>query len=282
MSIKFSPLAAAKKAELGPQFSAHRLDLGALTGFIAPIMGFDHFRAGGPTFAPHPHAGFSAVSYIFEDSPGGLRNRDSLGHDLVIEPGAMVWTQAARGVVHDEQPAIDGVGVHGLQLFVNLSRSNKNLPPAMFYASAHSVPVVSTSTGTRIRILVGRLNDVEGPIVPVEPFTFLDVKISSSFTYEVPKGQNVLFYVLSGEVTLGAQNEEYSLAANQAITARSSATKDNVHITALQSAHLLILSGVDSKEPVAIYGPFIMNDQAGLHAAYTRYVDGEMGKLPPL
>ena len=67
-------------------------------------MGLDHYRMSGPTFAPHPHAGFSAVSYVFEDSKGGLRNRDSLQHDLVIEPGAMVWTQAGSGVVHDEFP----------------------------------------------------------------------------------------------------------------------------------------------------------------------------------
>jgi redox-sensitive bicupin YhaK (pirin superfamily) len=282
MSIKFSPIAEAKKAELSAQFSAHRLDLGALTGFSAPIMGFDHFRASGPTFAPHPHAGFSAVSYLFEDSTGGLRNRDSLGHDLVIEPGAMVWTQAAHGVVHDEHPAVNGEEVHGLQLFVNLSRSHKNLPPRMIHASADQVPTVVTGQGARVRILTGCFNEIEGPIAPVEPFTFLDVTLSASFTYSVPNGQNVLIYVLSGALTLSALSEQRSLTAHQAIAARSLSRPEDVHLVPDQDAHVLILSGFDPQEPVAVYGPFIMNDQAGLQAAYSRYVEGKMGKLPPL
>ncbi|WP_052261124.1 MULTISPECIES: pirin family protein [unclassified Pseudomonas] len=282
MSLQFSPIAIAEKAVHGAQFSAHRLDLIALSGFIAPIMGFDHFRMSGPTFAPHPHAGFSAVSYVFEDSAGGLRNRDSLGHDLVIEPGAMVWTQAASGVVHDELPASRGSEVHGLQLFVNLSRDHKNLAPKMLYAAAEDVPVVNGAGGTKIRVLSGRYQDVVGPINPAEPFEFLDVKLTHEGNFEIPRGRNVLFYILSGQVTIGSDDAEHSLGTHQAIAVRSSSEGAELRISTKEDAHLLVLCGVDPMEPVAVYGPFIMNDQSGLQAAYSRYVAGEMGRLSQL
>lgn len=282
MSIKFSPIAVAEKATLGVQFSAHRLDLNALAGFSSPIMGFDHFRMNGPTFAPHPHAGFSAVSYVFEDSLGELRNRDSLGNDLVIEAGAIVWTQAARGVVHDEYPVTVGTQVHGLQLFVNLSRAHKNLAPEMLHASAGDVPVVHRAEGTQVRVLAGRFEDVEGPINPVEPFDFYDLQLRSTFTYEMPTGRNVLLYLLSGQATVASADAAHSLGAHQAIAARSATDSAVLQITASGEAHLLLLSGVDPQEPVVVHGSFIMNDPAGLHAAYSRYVEGKMGRLNPL
>ena len=130
--------------------SVRRLDLEGLGGFAAPVMGFDHYRMSGPTFAPHPHAGFSAVSYVFENSKGGLRNRDSLQHDLVIEPGAMVWTQAGSGVVHDEFPAQAGREVHGVQIFINLASRNKTLSPRMLPIAAADVPVVSDASEAQL------------------------------------------------------------------------------------------------------------------------------------
>jgi len=135
MSLQLSPVARAPESSHGGNFSVHRLDLARLEGFLHPILGFDHFRMNGPTFAPHPHAGFSAVSYVFEDSPGALRNRDSLGHDLTVQPGELLWTQAGSGVIHDEVPATRGAPIHGLQLFVNLSSKNKHIEPRMLHFS---------------------------------------------------------------------------------------------------------------------------------------------------
>jgi redox-sensitive bicupin YhaK (pirin superfamily) len=105
VSLELSPVAEAPEARHGARFSANRLDLAALEGFSSPVVGFDHFRMSGPTFAPHPHAGFSAVSYVFEDSAGALHNRDSIGHDLIASAGDVIWTQAGSGVIHEEVPA---------------------------------------------------------------------------------------------------------------------------------------------------------------------------------
>lgn len=142
MSDSFSPVAKAIEAVQSGNFSVKRLDLARLG--VAPVMMFDHYRMSGPTFAPHPHAGLSAVSYIFEDS---------LGHSVDIKPGEIVWAQAGRGIVHDEYPAKSGAPVHGLQLFVNLSRKNKFIAPQMLYGRASSIRVWKDAAGNRIRVL---------------------------------------------------------------------------------------------------------------------------------
>jgi redox-sensitive bicupin YhaK (pirin superfamily) len=116
-------------------------------------MMFDHYRMSGPTFAPHPHAGLSAVTYVFEDSAGAIHNRDSLGHDLDVQPGEILWTQAGSGVVHDEYPAKHDASVHGLQLFVNLSRKNKFIAPQMLYGRSSAILVWKDAAGNRVRIL---------------------------------------------------------------------------------------------------------------------------------
>jgi redox-sensitive bicupin YhaK (pirin superfamily) len=84
----------------------------------------DEFRVTGRPFPPHPHAGFSAVTYVLEDSEGKLRSRDSLGNDLVTGPGGIVWTQAGSGLIHEELPADSNRELHAVQVFVNLSSRN--------------------------------------------------------------------------------------------------------------------------------------------------------------
>jgi redox-sensitive bicupin YhaK (pirin superfamily) len=95
----------------------------------SPLAVLDDFRVGGLPFSPHPHAGFAAVTYVLEDSPGGVRSRASSGIDLVVGPGGIVWTHAGSGVVHEEIPAVPGRELHGLRLFVNLSSKHKLTPP---------------------------------------------------------------------------------------------------------------------------------------------------------
>lgn len=281
MSLTLSSVVNAEPATHGGHFSARRLDLQGLGRSGSPVMGFDHYRMSGPTFAPHPHAGFSAVSYLFEDSPGGLRNRDSLQHDLVIEPGAMVWTQAGSGVVHDEFPAQAGREVHGVQIFVNLPREKKDLPPQMLHLAAQDVPVVMDTDGNRTRVLSGRFSGAVSPVAPAEPFDLLDVTVMGTWSFRVPARRNVLVYVLSGAVEITAGEQVRQVKAFQAVAGRGSKS-DDLHVKAQEASQLLLLSGTDPGEPVAVYGPFIMNDQAQLAAAFERYRNGEMGRLSPI
>ncbi|MFP1132942.1 pirin family protein [Asticcacaulis sp. W401b] len=278
MSLLFSPVADAIPAAHGDQFSAKRLDLKRLGKLAYPVMGFDHYRMRGPTFAPHPHAGFSAVSYLFEDSIGGLRNRDSLSNDLVIAPGAMVWTQAGRGVVHDELPAQNGLEVHGVQVFVNLARSNKSIAPAMFHIEAGSVPVVTDETGNVTRVLAGHFDSASSPLVPAEPFDFLDVKLKSSWTYNIPSGRNVLLYILKGKLAVKSDTGVITIREGQALAVQA-LDPAALALEPEGPTHLLLLSGTDPDEPIAVYGPFIMNDEQQLRAAFERYRQGDMGHL---
>lgn len=281
MSITLSPIARSIDSAAGGHFSVHRLDLRVLQGFIAPIMGFEHFEMSGPTFAPHPHAGFSAVSYVFESSPGSLRNRDSLGHDLVVRPGEMVWTQASRGVIHDEHPDKNGVTVHGLQLFVNLRSEHKHIPPRALHASLEAIPVHRSESGNRTRVLSGEYQGLVGPIQPAEPFDFLDVKLSSPWSRTLKAGQNTLIYVLHGTVRLSVGGDQRLLRQHGAIGARVAGTSTVAVLEPQGEAQVLLLSGKDPEESVAVYGPFIMNTRDEFEQAYERYRSGQMGRLTP-
>jgi len=286
MSLKFSPIIDAAGASHGGNFSVYRLDLGRLVGFIEPVMGFDHFRMSGPTFAPHPHAGFSAVSYVFEDSSGALRNRDSIGHDIVVKPGGLVWTQAGSGVIHDEFPAQNGREVHGLQLFVNVGSRNKSLAPQVFHVDSAQVPTLEVNAGN-IRVLSGEIDGIQSPVSPVESFDFLEASLSAQWNYRVPRDRNVLVYVLAGEVHITAAGTSRRLGAHQAVGIQGQGDDGELRDWELRfdpdtPSHLLVLSGRDPREPVAVYGPFIMNTRNELERAYERYRDGLMGRLAPL
>jgi redox-sensitive bicupin YhaK (pirin superfamily) len=120
MPIQFSKLIAAHGRGHGGL--AHKaIDLQELGYRASPIAVLDHFRVRGRPFPPHPHAGFSAVTYAFEDAQVGLRSRGSLGDDVVVGSDGIVWTHAGSGVVHEEIPAQNDRELHGLQIFVNLS-----------------------------------------------------------------------------------------------------------------------------------------------------------------
>lgn len=274
MSIQVSPPLPVTTASLGAGFSATRLVIARVAGMTQPVMGMDHFRMSDVTFAPHPHAGFSAVSYVFEDSPGKLRNRDSLGNDFVVGPGSLIWTQAARGVVHDERPAQLGEMVHGVQIFVNLSSRNKESAPEVFRLDGEDVPVWTGEGGDRVRVVVGAYGGLSSPVVPVEPFRLLDVSLAGGIDLDLPAGWQTLVYVLSGEVALGAGT--HSLGAAQALALRGEGI---LRLSAIAPAHLLVLGGIPADEPALSYGPFIMSSEEQITRAIARFQAGEMGEL---
>ena len=124
-SFRLSPVVSAV-VSANNVFSAKRISGQPLDALLDPIIGFDHFQLSGDVFGPHPHAGMSAITYLFEDS-APFRNLDSIGTDLIIQPGSLQWTFAGRGVVHNEFPEIDGQGINGLQLFINIPSAKKQM-----------------------------------------------------------------------------------------------------------------------------------------------------------
>lgn len=185
MPIQFLPVIAARGHGKGNTFSVQSIDLHGLGERISPIALLDDFRVSGQPFGPHPHAGFSAITYVFDDSQGSLRSRDSLGNDLVIGPGRIVWLQSGSGALHQEIPAEIGRELHGAQIYVNLSARNKLGPPRTLWLQENQVPEWRSDTGDRVRVIVGSFEGVSSPLVPAEPFNLFDVALQRVVFFDV-------------------------------------------------------------------------------------------------
>jgi len=191
-----------QRANRGGQFRAVRLH-GADPAQLNPFIGIDHAWISAPTFAPHPHAGFSAVTYLFLDSETGMANRDSLGTRNLIEPGGLHWTAAGRGVVHEEVPAVTGSTTHLLQIFINLPEARQNAVPFVLSLAPQNVPVVQRP-GARVRVPLGGFGDVHSPLAPPTEVTLLDITLQARAELEipVPVGHRAFFMPVNGSAEL--------------------------------------------------------------------------------
>lgn len=234
----------------------------------------------GRPFEPHPHADFSAVSYVFKDSQGSLRTRDSLGNDFITGPGGIVWAQAGSGVIHEEFPAETGREMHGLQIFVNLSSKKKLASPQVFWLAKSEVPEWRNTVGDRVRVVVGSFEGVSSPLVPAEPFNLLDVELRSEISFGLHNAHNALVYVLTGGVLVSTGGRNQNVEAEHAMALHGSGGR--LMFESSRPAQLLILSGAEIREPVLVDGSFIMNEPSQIEAAFARYGTGGMGCLPPL
>lgn len=272
------------------QVEEHRLSA-AFTAFslrgvagvsLDPILSLDDFRMSEPTFPPHPHAGFSAVTYMFEDSEGSFTNRDSLGDRSLIKPGALHWTQAGRGMMHEEIPEVPGLESHGVQMFVNLRRPDKDAEPRAFHVEADDVPEVR-GQGARIRVLAGELGGHRSPLTELlTPILFLDVHIEAGAEIRVPLNarQHGFVFAIAGDGVVGSADDRRALAAHgAAVFARDG---DEAQLRAgAAGLQVLLLAGEPIGEPVVFGGPFAMTSRADIDAAFSRFERGEMGRLEP-
>jgi redox-sensitive bicupin YhaK (pirin superfamily) len=148
-----------------------------------------------PTFPPHAHAGFSAVSYLFLDSTTGIANRDSIGTHNLIEPGSLHWTTAGRGVVHEEVPAETGKTVHSLQIFVDLTRSQRGIDPFALSLRPQDVPVIQRP-GVRVRVATGSFGGTRSPLSPPTDVTILDISLDEGAALSVPAAAGRCAFVM--------------------------------------------------------------------------------------
>lgn len=248
---------------------------------IDPFLNVDDFRMSERTFPPHPHAGFSAVTYMFEDSKGTFINRDSLGDRSLIGPGAFHWTQAASGMMHEEVPQVNGVECHGLQIFVNLRSHHKQAAPSAFHLEATDVPVITFSNGSRSRVLAGGTMGITSPLNRLlTPALLLDVQITAGARLRVPiqRGWNCFAMAIAGKGAAASQASQVALDAHDAIAFAHDG--ENIELVAAgEGLHLLIGAGQPIGEPVVFGGPFVMTNQNDVLAAQKRFANGEMGRL---
>lgn len=154
-------------------------------GLLSPFIGVDHYWMNEPTFPPHHHAYMSAVSYLPLDSETGIKNRDSIGTNNLIQPGGLHWTTAGQGIMHEEIPAERGKTVHGLQIFVALAPSQRNIAPFPLTIEPNEVPVIEQS-GAKIRIPVGRYGDKSSQLTPPTDVTLLDITLETNAEITIP------------------------------------------------------------------------------------------------
>ena len=252
---------------------------------VNPFLMLDYAGPGyfKPTSRPrgvdeHPHRGFETVTIAYQ---GAVEHRDSSGNSGTIGPGDVQWMTAASGVVHEEkherQFAEQGGTFEMIQLWVNLPKVYKMSAPRYQTLLKEQIPVVQLGAAGYARIIAGGLNGVNGPAKTFTPVNVFDVRLKAGGQTELnlPEGHNAALVLLKGDVVVNSV-EELSGEAKLAVL---SAEGGRVSLDVKKDTILLVLSGEPITEPVASYGPFVMNTEDEIRQAVTDYRAGKMGHL---
>ena len=231
----------------------------------------------------HPHRGFETVTYMLE---GRMEHKDSQGNAGRLGPGDVQWMTAGSGVVHSEMPerefARTGGRLHGFQLWVNLPRRDKMIKPRYQEIGAARIPTARTEDGlVSVKIIAGEALGARALIETQTPIMYLHftLKPGGRVWQIVPRGYNAFAYVIDGAGRFGADEEE-ATDGQMLMFARDG---DEVLMTnpadAGSSLDVLLIAGVPLHEPVARYGPFVMNTRAEIYQAIEDYQSGRMGAI---
>jgi len=240
---------------------------------LDPFLMLDEFRSDTASdylagFPDHPHRGFETVTYMLA---GRMRHGDNQGNSGLLRPGSVQWMTAGRGIVHSEMPEQEDGLMWGFQLWVNLPAADKMTAPRYQNIEPETIPVLDRADGVRIKVIAGRVDDVEGAVqaVATDP-TYLDVGLpaGASFTHSVPADYAAFVYPFEGSIRVGdgeslKRGELGVLGSGDAIT-----------ISADGAARALLVAGRSLREPIAKYGPFVMNTEAQLVQAIQDYNAG--------
>ena len=228
-------------------------------------------------FPDHPHRGFETVTYMLS---GEFKHRDSFGHKGIIGPGAVQWMTAGSGLIHSEMPGDDivknGGRLEGFQLWVNLPKRDKMKAPRYQELPADRIPVAKSPDGAaEVRVVAGEALGIKGGVETHMPIQYLHFKLNAGaqVKHTIPRNLNAMIYTIKGAVSIdGKQVPEYNLAAlaNDA---------DEIEASASEPAEFLLVAAEPIHEPVARYGPFVMNTQAELQQAFEDFRSGRMGSI---
>lgn len=249
-----------------------------------PFVNLDNFWMDQPTFPPHPHAGFSAVTYMMPDSEGSFNNRWSKGEPSVIGPGCIHWTQAGSGMIHEEVPTVRGTVCHGIQMFVKLPSSVELSPPVVFH-NDHPPEVLLEDGKSKLRILAGTFQDRSALLdLGNSGLQYWEVNLApgGTVTIPAPKDQSAFVFMLQGAV----KTADGTLIDSECGAAFAK-DGDVVQLTAVAdspsdgNAQFMYCSGTPNREPIKSSGPFMMSSKERLAQTQVDYRDGKMGTLDP-
>ena len=254
---------------------------------VDPFLLLDHmgpvdYAPGEAVGAPdHPHRGFETVSYILE---GELEHEDSVGHHGVIGPGDVQWMTAGSGVVHSEMPSrrmqTEGGRVEGFQIWVNLPADRKMTDPRYQEVPKARIPQVELDDGRAVvRLIAGRAHGVEGAVETTSPILYAHATVQPGGRADLPAaaGMNAMVYVIHGSGSVGVDDRpvrQYELAVLEH-------DGDAVHLVAGDDEpfDVLVLAGEPLREPIARYGPFVMNTRQQIVDAFEDYQAGRLGSI---
>jgi len=276
----------------GEGFPVRRAFAGVPQALLDPFLHMD--QMGEVEYAPgepkgtawHPHRGFETVTYMID---GTFQHQDSTGGGGLIANGATQWMTAGAGILHIERPPEDLVAsgglFHGVQLWVNLPAADKWVAPRYQDIDAHRVMLLaSPDGGALVRVIAGQIDGHGGPGVTYTPITLLHASIAAGARLVLPwrSDFNALVYVLAGRGTVGVAGQPIQTGQLAAFGAgdRLTISADQTQESRSADLEVLVLGGRPINEPVAAYGPFVMNTRSELAQAFEDFQNGRMGTIP--
>ncbi len=258
--IEPEPVTEGAGVRLKRSIGTERLD------YLDPFLLLDHFASSDPGdykagFPLHPHRGIETVTYVLR---GEVHHKDTLGNSGSIGAGDVQWMTAGRGIMHEEMPQVRPEGIAGFQLWVNLPAKLKMTKPRYQEIRSGKIPEIKKEDGARIRVITGRVDGVSGPVtgIAANPI-YLDVFVPphASFIQPIERGHTAFAYVFEGEATFVDDDKDdgRKIASPRLIVLGDG---DLVKVvTGATAVRFLLVSGKPLHEPIARYGPFVMNTQ---------------------
>ena len=241
--------------------------------YLDPFLMLDEFGSDKPGdyiagFPSHPHRGFETVTYMLD---GRMRHKDNHGNEGLLTSGSVQWMTAGRGIVHSEMPEQEEGLMRGFQLWVNLPAKDKMGAPKYQEFAPENIPEVNTAQGVLVKVIAGRVGEVVGPVQqPATQPLYLDIQLAAGARFEqaIEAGHNAFAYVYEGEAEVAGQaagkGELLVLGAGESVAFTGKAAQ----------TRLILVAGRPIGEPVARYGPFVMNTQAEIMQAVQDFQAG--------
>jgi redox-sensitive bicupin YhaK (pirin superfamily) len=250
---------------------------------LDPFLMLDRFASDDASdyvggFPDHPHRGFETVTLMQE---GRMRHRDSVGNVGLLEPGSVQWMTAGRGIVHSEMPEQQEGRMAGFQLWVNLPAKAKMQPPAYRDIAPDGVPVVDAGTGATVRLVAGRALGTAGAVErpDTEPLV-ADVALAAGGALDlaIPGTHNAFLFVHAGSVSVGPEGAARSVPSGSMAILGNEDGAGGVRLVAEGGAPagVLVVAGKPLREPIAQWGPFVMNSEAELRQAVSDFQRGTL------
>jgi len=258
--IEPEPVIEGAGVRLNRSIATRRLD------YLDPFLLLDHFASSDPRdyqagFPLHPHRGIETVTYVLR---GEVHHKDTLGNSGSIGAGDVQWMTAGRGIMHEEMPQVRPEGIAGFQLWVNLPAKLKIAKPRYQDIRSAEIPEIKKEGAVRIRVITGTVDGVSGPVIGIaaNPI-YLDVFVPAHTTLIQPihRGHTAFAYVFEGEARFaGDEKEDGTMVSHPRLIVLGDGDYVKV-VTGEQPARFLLVSGKPLHEPIARYGPFVMNTQ---------------------